>query len=210
MYTPPHFEETDPAAVAVLVEAFPLCVLVAATADGILANHIPVLADGARGLIGHVALANDLHRRVGEGEEVLAIFRGDDAYVSPNWYPSKAVHHRVVPTWNYEVAHVYGRISWLHDDKAKIAAVGRLTKVMEGATHGDEGWRMADAPRDYMRAQLDAIVAFRIETTRVLAKAKLSQNRERADVETVVGALDARGRARLAARMLKAKPPAPA
>ena len=200
MYIPPHFEEADPEHIAGLIAAAPLATIVAHTADGLVANHIPLIAaPGA--LIGHVARANDMHRLLAEGQEVLAIFRGVEGYVSPNYYPSKPEHHRHVPTWNYEVAHLHGTIAFQHDDKAKRAAVGLLTRAQERRLNGDAAWRMADAPADYMARMLDGIVAFRITVTRVLAKAKLSQNRDARDRQGAIDGLSADGAAALSARM---------
>lgn len=200
MYIPPHFEEADPEHIAALIAAAPLATIVAHTADGLVANHIPLIAaPGA--LIGHVARANDMHRLLAEGQEVLAIFRGVEGYVSPNYYPSKPEHHRHVPTWNYEVAHLHGTIAFQHDDKAKRAAVGLLTRAQERRLNGDAAWRMADAPADYMAQMLDGIVAFRITVTRVLAKAKLSQNRDARDRQGAIDGLAADGAAALSARM---------
>jgi len=201
MYLPAHFEETDAAEVAALMAAFPLACLVAATPGGLVANHLPLLVGSDGALVGHVALANDLHRLVAEGQEVMAVFRGEEAYVSPNLYPSKAEHHRHVPTWNYQAVHVHGPIAFRHDEKAKRAAVGLLTREHERRLNGDAAWRMADAPADYMAGMLANIVAFRIEVRRVIAKAKLSQNREPADFAGVVDSLKARGRDGMVARM---------
>lgn len=201
MYLPAHFEETDAAEVAALMAAFPLACLVAQTPEGLVANHLPLLVGPDGALIGHVALANDVHRLVAEGQEVMAVFRGEEAYVSPNLYPSKAVHHRHVPTWNYQAVHVHGPIAFRHDEKAKRAAVGLLTREHERRLNGDAAWRMADAPADYLTGMLANIVAFRIEVRRVIAKAKLSQNREPADFAGVVESLEARGRDGMAARM---------
>lgn len=201
MYLPAHFEETDAAEVAALMAAFPLACLVAETPEGLVANHLPLLVGPDGALIGHVALANDVHRLVAEGQEVMAVFRGEEAYVSPNLYPSKAVHHRHVPTWNYQAVHVHGPIAFRHDEKAKRAAVGLLTREHERRLNGDAAWRMADAPADYLTGMLANIVAFRIEVRRVIAKAKLSQNREPADFAGVVESLEARGRDGMAARM---------
>ena len=119
MYLPAHFAETDAAEVAALMAAFPLACLVAETPEGLVANHLPLLVGPDGALISHVALANDLHRLVAEGQEVMAVFRGEEAYVSPNLYPSKAVHHRHVPTWNYQAVHVHGPIAFRHDEKSK-------------------------------------------------------------------------------------------
>lgn len=173
----------------------------AQTADGLIANHLPLLTAPDGALIGHVALANDMHRSVADGQEVLAIFRGDDAYVSPNFYPTKPEHHRHVPTWNYQAVHVYGGITFQHDEKAKRAAVGLLTRMHERRVNGLDAWRMADAPADYMERMLGSIVAFRIEVRRTLAKSKLSQNREERDYRGAIAGLRATGHERLADRM---------
>ncbi len=201
MYIPAHFAERDPAAIAEVTEGAPLACIVAQTGEGLVANHIPLLAGPEGVLIGHCALANDMHRLIGEGQEVLVIFRAEDAYVSANFYPSKADTHRVVPTWNYQAVHVTGRITFQHDLQAKRAAVGLLTRLHERRLNGAEAWRMADAPADYMEMMLGNIVAFRIAPTRVLAKSKLSQNRDDRDHQGVVNGLQASGHPAMAARM---------
>lgn len=193
MYLPTHFEEHDASEIAAILQEAPLAVIVAVTSEGLIANHVPLLAEGPSVLIGHVALANDMHRLIEPGSEVLAIFRRDDAYVSPNYYPSKAEHHRHVPTWNYQVVHVHGPISFQHDDRTKRKAVGLLTRWHERRLHGDKAWRMADAPADYMETMLGNIVAFRIDVSRVIAKSKLSQNREARDYHGAVEGLKAQG-----------------
>ncbi|MCD1627947.1 FMN-binding negative transcriptional regulator [Seohaeicola saemankumensis] len=201
MYLPDHFVEANQSEVAALIADYPLAAIVAQTAQGMIANHIPVMAEGDTMLIGHVALNNDMHRLIPDHADVLAIFKGEDGYVSPNLYPTKPAHHRHVPTWNYQVVHVAGRITFQHDDKTKRAIVGRLTRDHERAMNGEAAWRMADAPRDYMETMLAAIVAFRIEITGIAAKSKLSQNREAVDHAGVVASFKARGLDRMAARM---------
>jgi len=201
MYLPSPFTETDQAEVSALIDGYPLATLVCTGPDGMLANHIPMLRDGDHGLVGHIALANDLHRLVGDGAPALAMFGGEDSYISPNWYPGKAAHHKVVPTWNYRVVHVHGTISFLHDAKAKRGIVGRLTTRFERELNGGKAWKMADAPADFMEAQLAAIVAFRIDVTRIDAKSKLSQNRAAEDFDAVRQELCARGKSDLARRM---------
>ncbi|GLK63904.1 FMN-binding negative transcriptional regulator [Paracoccus kondratievae] len=206
MYIPPHFQEVDPAEIAALIEAAPLACIIAGTSEGLIANHIPLLAGPEGVLIGHVALANDMHRLITEGQEVLAIFRGEDAYISPNFYPSKPEHHRHVPTWNYRVAHVYGRVSFQHDERARRAAVGLLTRYHERRLNGENAWRMADAPADYMQQMLGGIVALRISVTRTLAKSKLSQNREARDYLGAVAGLRDSGHDALADQMVRRLP----
>lgn len=201
MYLPEHFKEVDQAEIAAVIDAAPLACLVAQTADGLIANHMPILVGKEGALIGHVALANDMHRLIKDGEEVLVIFRGVDGYVSPNYYPSKPEHHRHVPTWNYQVVHVYGAITFEHDERSKRAAVGLLTRDQERRHNGDKAWRMADAPADYVTDMLEKIVAFRIAVTRTIAKSKLSQNRDTRDLEGAVEGLRNSGRQELAERM---------
>jgi transcriptional regulator len=201
MYLPAHFEEVRPEEIAAIIQAAPLACIVAQTGEGLIANHVPLLAAPDGTLIGHVALANDMHRLIPDGQEVLAIFRGEDAYVSPNYYPSKAEHHRHVPTWNYQVVHIHGAIAFQHDTQAKRAAVGLLTRTHERRLNGAKAWRMADAPADYMEQMLGNIVAFRIAPTRTFAKSKLSQNREDRDYRGTVDGLRASGHEAMARRM---------
>lgn len=201
MYIPPQFNEIDESEIKAITQAAPLACIVAQTDDGLIANHIPVLSAPDGRLIGHVAAANDMHRLIAPGQEVLTIFRGNDAYVSPNYYPSKAEHHRHVPTWNYQVVHVYGAISFEYDDHAKRAAVGLLTRNHERRVNGDTAWKMADAPKDYMQQMLDNIVAFHISVTKILAKSKLSQNRETRDYIGAISGLRASGQEAIAAEM---------
>ena len=201
MYVPPHFEEIDTDEIGSIMQAAPLACIVAQTPEGLIANHIPLLASKDGGLIGHVASANDMHRSIEDGQEVLAIFRGEDAYVSPNFYPSKPEHHRHVPTWNYQVVHVYGDITFQHEEQAKRAAVGLLTRDHERRLNGKTAWRMADAPTDFMQEMLGNIVAFRIDVRRIVAKSKLSQNREERDYRGTISGLRASGQDRLAERM---------
>ena len=142
MYIPLHFAEADPAEVARLIDAFPLATVVAQTGEGLVANHLPILTEGDR-MIGHIARANPLHDLLADGAEVLLIFRGEDGYVSPNWYPSKAATHKAVPTWDYQVVHVTGRIRWDDSDRIKRRAVALLTRKMEGLRAGRWAMRRA-------------------------------------------------------------------
>ncbi len=206
MYLPDHFQEVDPTEIEALIAADPLACIVAQTDAGLVANHLPLLRGKEGEFIGHVALANDMHRLICDGQDVLAIFRGADGYISPNYYPSKSEHHRHVPTWNYQVVHVHGEITFQHDVRSKRAAVGLLTSHNERRLHGDAAWRMSDAPADYMEAMLDAIVAFRIAIRRTIAKSKLSQNREPRDHRGAVESLRIVGKAALAGKMAQRVP----
>ncbi len=205
MYIPAHFAADEPA-VHDLLAKHGAADLITLTADGLLATMLPfayVPAAGERGaLYGHVARNNDQWRRPALGES-LAIVRGPDAYVSPSWYAAKAEHGRVVPTWNYVTAHVYGRLL-VHDDPAWVEdVVRRLTAKHEAArlTAPDQppAWSVDDAPRAFIEGQLRAIVGLELQITRIEAKAKLSQNRPVGDVAGIVAGLSARGDRRSAA-----------
>ena len=183
----------------------PLATLVAMTGAGLTANHLPLLRDGDD-FLGHLALANPLHRDLPDGAPVLAIFRAADSYVSPNWYPSKAETHMAVPTWNYQVVHVHGRIWWSHADRDKRRAVSALTTHHERAANGAAAWRMGDAPVDFLTEKLAQIVAFHLQVDRIEAKSKLNQNRSAADIAGVASAVEARGNAALARAMREGAP----
>jgi transcriptional regulator len=214
MYIPAHFAADDDA-VRDLLTRHGAADLITLTADGLLATMLPFAYDQGAGrpdsqwgaLLGHVARNNDQWRKPAQGES-LAIVRGPDAYVSPSWYAAKAEHGRVVPTWNYVTAHVYGELV-VHDDPAWVEdIVRRLTAKHEAARTETAGqapaWSVDDAPRKFIEGQLRAIVGLELRITRIEAKAKLSQNRPVGDVAGIVDGLTARGEDRSAAAVTRA------
>ena len=193
MYVPRHFAMDD-AAVRELLVRHGAGDLVTATSQGLLATMLPFVHDASVGehgaLLGHVARNNGHWRHAPLGE-AMVILRGPDAYVSPSWYASKAEHGRVVPTWNYVTAHVYGELV-VHDDVAWLDdLVRRLTAKHEAGM--PLPWSADDAPPAFLAGQLRAIVGVELQITRIEAKAKQSQNRPAADVDGVVAGLAARG-----------------
>ncbi|MCY7401901.1 MAG: FMN-binding negative transcriptional regulator [Nocardioides sp.] len=166
--------------------------LVTVGADGAPdATFLPVLWEGDR-LVGHVARANAHWRRMLEDSPALAVVTGPDTYVSPGWYASKAEHGRVVPTWNYSVVHLRGRLR-IHDDPDWVRAlVTQLTDRHEQPR--DEPWQVTDAPEDYVVKNLRPIVGVELVVELVEAKAKLSQNRSDEDRAGVAQGLAADGR----------------
>ena len=195
MYVPAHFA-VDDAQVHELLAHHGAADLVTVTDQGLLATMLPFVFDPEAGpgehgaLLGHLARNNDQWRVPARGES-LVIVRGADAYVSPGWYRSKSEHGRVVPTWNYITAHVYGRLV-VHDDPAWVEdLVRRLTTKHESRMA--EPWSVDDAPAPFVAGQLRAIVGVELAITRIEAKAKLSQNRPPADVAGVVAGLRAEG-----------------
>src|SRR5215213_5548119 len=119
VYLPEPFAERDITTTHGLIEANPLGLLITLGSEGLAANHIPFVLDrtfGAEGrLLGHVARNNTVWHDHVDGQEALVVFQAAEGYISPNWYPTKQDAHRVVPTWNYAVAHVYGPLV-IHDD----------------------------------------------------------------------------------------------
>jgi transcriptional regulator len=205
MYIPAHFAPDD-ATVSELLHHHEAADLITVTADGLVATMLPFMyvpEAGARGALhGHVARNNPQWKLPAQGE-AMAIVRGPDAYISPAWYASKAEHGRVVPTWNYVTAHVYGELI-VHDDPVWTEdLVRRLTAKHEaGSTHP---WSVDDAPPEYIAGQLRAIVGVELAITRIEAKAKLSQNRPEADVDGVITGLRARGDERSADAVERAR-----
>lgn len=184
MYLPRHFAVDDPAQVLGLLRARPLATLVTHDDAGLDANPVVLLPDAdAQGrllrLRGHVARANPLWRRaLAQGCEVLALFQGAQAYVSPAAHPRKAVDGKVVPTWNYLVVQVAGRLRAVDDAAWLRSLVSELTDTHEAARA--KPWSVDDAPEDYLQTMLGAIVGLDLEVMRVTAKFKLSQNHPQA------------------------------
>lgn len=205
MYIPDHFQEPHPSEIRRIIENFPLATLVTTGSQGLDANQIPfelTEADNQPSLLhAHIARANPLWKETPEGSPVMVVFRADNAYVSPNWYPSKQETHRLVPTWNYQVVNVHGTIRFIHDEKYLRGLVGRLTRKHESRIHGNKPWHMSDAPADYIDSMLKAIVGMQIAVSRVEAKSKLSQNRENHDRLAAAEELNHRGHAGLADAM---------
>jgi transcriptional regulator len=195
MYVPAHFSVPDNEALYRLIRENALGILVTNGGSGLDANHIPFELEPQQGQHGvlraHVARGNPVWKDVRDGAEVMVIFRAEDAYVSPNWYPTKHEFHKQVPTWNYRVVHVHGTIT-IHDDEAFLRGlVGRLTLTHEASQAVP--WRMEDAPKDYIAAMLKAIVGLEIHITRLVGKFKLSQNRELRDRLSLGEALKKQG-----------------
>ena len=207
MYTPAHFRVTDPAVLHRIIGEHPLGILVTPSGAGVDANHIPFEFDPSAGpaglLTGHVARANPVWQECAGGADVLVIFRGNESYISPNWYPSKHETHRLVPTWNYEVVHAHGRLTVRDDERFIRGVVARLTRTHEAQEA--RPWKMGDSPADYIDGRVRAIVGIEIAITRLEGKSKLSQNREARDVQGAVQTLRERGQAALAQAM--ADPP---
>lgn len=194
MYLPEHFAEPHIDRLHQLIAEHPLGTLVTLTADGLEANHLPFELDAEPPpfgtLRGHVARANPVWRKFNRNLEVLIIFGGPQAYISPSWYPSKDSTGEVVPTYNYLAVHGYGEMSIIHDREWLRALVTRLTNRFESGRASP--WRVSDAPGAFIDKQLGAIVGIEIPLTKLIGKWKVSQNRPAADRAGVVTGLGER------------------
>lgn len=178
MYIPKHFDESRTDVMHELMRARPLATLITLASTGLEANHIPLhLTDDAPPfgtLRGHVARANSLWKDYAKELEVLAVFQGPDAYVTPSWYPTKAEDGKAVPTWNYAVAHAYGALRIIDDAAWLRAHLETLSAHNEAAF--PEPWQLADAPHDFTEKLIGAVVGIEIVITRLSGKWKVSQN----------------------------------
>jgi transcriptional regulator len=188
MYRPGAFAEDDTAAILALVDRASLGHLVAVGPDGFESSPLPVLADEHGGRVrvrGHLARPNPLWRLA--PCRAILIVPVADAYISPSWYPTKAVSGKVVPTWNYEIVHAHGDLI-AHDDVTWLD--GFVRELTERHERGrPEPWSVDDAPPDFVTAMLRGIVGVELAVDRLEGKRKLSQNRPEEDRHGVIAGL---------------------
>lgn len=201
MYLPAHFEEKRPEVLHEFLRAHPLGLLVTLGDAGLQANSVPFVLDpdpaGGLGILrAHVARANPLWREARTDVESLVVFQGPQAYVSPGWYPSKAEHGKVVPTWNYCMVQARGTLRAIDDAAWVLAFVTRLTERHEAAQA--KPWAVTDAPADFVEATARAIVGIELTLTTLTGKWKMSQNRSTADRTGTARGLRATGHADVA------------
>ena len=187
MYIPAPFAETRVHALHAFVRAHPFATLVSTGDDGLpFASHLPLLLDGDRGangtLVGHVARPNPQAAHLSAGREVLAVFHGPHAYVSPTWYQTAPA----VPTWNYAVVHARG-VPRVVDGPAEVRAL--LETTVRAFEAPGSPWSMDALPERYLESMAASVVAFELSIARIDGKFKLSQNRQPADRAGVIEAL---------------------
>ena len=199
MYRPPHFREERREILHAAMAGIGFAALVSQSLD---ATQMPLLLDANDGelgtLSGHMARANP-HWKNAAGEG-LAIFLGPHAYVSPNWYPSKAETGKAVPTWNYITVHARGPIRWIQDADWLRAQVTALSAHHEGPR--PDPWKVEDASAGYIDGLVRAIVGFELTIQAIEGKYKLSQNRPEVDQQGVRDAFTREGRDDIA-RLMK-------
>lgn len=195
MYLPHHFTESRPEVLGAFMRAHPFATLVSLGGDGLIGTHLPMLWDPAPApfgtLTGHIARPNPQAKGAKDGIDALAIFHGPQAYISPNWYPSKREHGKVVPTWNYIAVHAYGPLKLIDDAEWLRRLVTRLTDLHE--SFSAVPWKVTDAPDAFIDQMLKGIVGIELPLTRLEGKWKLSQNRPATDQVATFAGLEAKG-----------------
>ncbi len=201
MYVPAHFREDRVPVLHAAIRQIAFGTLVTLGPDGLVASHVPMLLDSEPApfgtLRGHIARANPQWRAPDPKVPALAIFTGPNAYITPSWYATKRQTGKVVPTWNYVAVHAQGPVSFFEDAERLRAVVTRLTDTHEAKRAAP--WQVSDAPEDYVRAMLKAIIGFELPIARLEGKWKMSQNRPAEDRAGVVEGLAGDGEAELAA-----------
>jgi transcriptional regulator len=189
MYTPRHFAETRLEVLHQTIRENPFASLVSHGAGGLVATHLPFLLDPERGELGtlraHMARANPQWRDF-SSDEVLVVFEGPHAYISPSWYAADLA----VPTWNYLAVHAYGTPALLTDEAEALALLSDQVSHFESPF--EQPWSAATLPSTYLDPLVKAIVAFEIPITRLEGKAKMSQNRAQDQIR-VAGKLESFG-----------------
>ena len=194
MYNPPSFRESRLDVLHALIRQYPLGILITGT-GGLMANPIPFLVEpedsGPGRLLAHMSRGNDQLQALRDGGEVLIVFQGPQAFITPSWYASKTEHGKVVPTWNYVTVQVRGQAT-VNDDAAWLRDhVGAMTASREASRA--EPWAVENAPEDFIAAQLRGIAGIEIAITAIEGKWKVSQNRNCADRAGVITGLRADG-----------------
>lgn len=185
MYVPSSFKVADPATLHSFIHENSFGLLCSYGKGGLRATHLPLLLDESSGphgrLLGHIARANDQWREI--SGEVLAVFHGPHAYISPTWYGEP----NTVPTWNYAAVHVYGTFSIMTEHAEVLALLNALTTKYESAL--PQPWTTSAVNGDYREKLMGAITGFRIDITRIEGTWKLSQTRSKEAQQRVAGML---------------------
>lgn len=190
MHCPSIFREERLDVLHGLITAHPLATLITAGSNGLMANLIPFTlhVDGENGILrAHLARGNKQLDALRAGAEALVVFQGPECYVTPSWYPSKAEHGKVVPTWNFAMVQARGNPQVFDDATWVRAQIDELTNNHESKR--EHPWKVSDAPDDFIAAQLKAIVGFEIPILSIEGKWKVSQNRLPADRQGVIDGL---------------------
>jgi transcriptional regulator len=183
MHIPKYYREEDKEKIIQFLKQNNFPAIVSHDGEKIIATHTPVEAieneDGSLKIYGHMSKANPQWKTFGE-QEVLLIFQGAHTYISPRWY-----NHVNVPTWNYMMVHVYGKINMLAGDEVH-ALLSRLVQNHEPQT----GYSLEALPEDFVRKEIKGVAGFEVQVTKIDAAYKLSQNRDDESYQNIVTELE--------------------
>jgi transcriptional regulator len=200
VYIPRHFKASDEAAREFLshIESGHV---VSNSEKGLISTLIPLIYNQeTNAFLGHIAKQND-QASLATNQEALLISVLNETYISPNWYASKAVHHKVVPTWDYMLIHAYGELVIHNDADWILKQVTRLTNRFE--KDQPKPWSVDQAPIDYVEGQIRAIVGIELKLSRIEVSFKMSQNKSEADLDGVIAGLIKAGKSAIAAEIKK-------
>lgn len=212
MFNPKSFQETSLDAIKTFIANHPLATVIVQTESGLEACHIPMYwqdsesqdselelpSENKQGfLMGHIAKVNPLNNASYLKSPWLIIFQQAGHYISPNWYPSKAMTHKEVPTWNYQSVHISGQAKILNEPEELVQILTRLTAEFESTQ--PVPWTLNDAPESYIQAMCRGIVGIQIDISDIQAQFKLSQNKSLENRVGVVRGLTEVGTAQAAA-----------
>lgn len=191
MHVPIKFKETDRDKLYQFIQSYPLGTLIHYSGKKLTADHIPFylknLANGKITLQSHIAKANSLWKTCSDGQAILLIFHGPNAYISPNLYPSKKEHGKAVPTWNYSVVHIKGRIYFKQESSWILQLLEAISNFYE--TSQTIPWSVSDAPENFIEKMIQAVVGLEVVIEEIVGNFKLSQNKTASDYAGVVTGL---------------------
>lgn len=191
MFQPAIFQEDRLDVMHGLMRTHPFATLISSATGELTADHVPLVLHDDEGefgvLRGHVAAGNPLFTKSEGALNVLAVFQGPQAYITPSWYASKQEHGKVVPTWNYTVVHARGALTFIREENWLLRHLHDLTQQHEG--HRPNPWAVSDAPEDFVKRQLRGLVGFEIQVTSIEGTWKVSQNKNEADIAGVTSGL---------------------
>jgi len=199
MFQPRHFKQEDKQQMLAFIEKHSLASIVSLSSQGLVANHIPMIIIAREEkyfLQGHVAKVNNIWQDYDDSTDVLAIFNGPDAYISPNWYPSKKRDGKAVPTWNYTAVHVSGGMTFFQDKQWLLQHLDNLSRFNE--KNMPVPWKPSDAPEKYIDKMLAVIVGVEIEIKDIKGNIKMSQNLSAENRAGVIQGLSSLGKADVA------------
>ncbi len=204
MHVPTRFQQHDIEQLKQVIIEYPFATLITHSEHGIEANHIPFILDDKNNILslhGHIATVNPLWKNVAQSSDVLVVFNGPNCYISPNHYPTKKEHGKAVPTWNYVVVHVKGKITFIHDDAWNMNMLEKLTlrheqKQQEQKQHEanhtnkqEKPWSISDAPEAYIQKMMPAITGIQITISSITGQWKVSQNQPKNNQQGVIAGL---------------------